>query len=305
MNGKRQTIWLVSMLSLMVVLSAYYLFTEDSGVSSPKETAGTIQVDSVKNSSGDALPSTADSGAEVSEVTSQNTDSSADPGAAADTGVAADPNTAADPNAAASSEADDTNSPAAGTDNGKSAADSSSEGAKDQTSDSAPAESAKPDSASADNGKDSASADNGKDSTSADGSASKSDAAVLNEVASQSASASSLFTNYLYERDQKNLKEQQDLMAKINDMDKSPADSAAAQEQLHQLEEKESKITGIEEKLQQQYSEAIVKEEGNSYKVVVLSSKLDVKQAASIIDLVMKELSVSQDKVSVQHVSEE
>jgi stage III sporulation protein AH len=30
MNAKRQTIWLVSMLSLMVVLSAYYLFTEDS-----------------------------------------------------------------------------------------------------------------------------------------------------------------------------------------------------------------------------------------------------------------------------------
>ncbi|MBO9598190.1 MAG: SpoIIIAH-like family protein, partial [Cohnella sp.] len=29
MNNKRQTIWLVSMLSLMVVLSAYYLFTED------------------------------------------------------------------------------------------------------------------------------------------------------------------------------------------------------------------------------------------------------------------------------------
>lgn len=29
MNSRRQTIWLVSMLSLMVVLSAYYLFTED------------------------------------------------------------------------------------------------------------------------------------------------------------------------------------------------------------------------------------------------------------------------------------
>jgi stage III sporulation protein AH len=29
MNTKRQTIWLVSMLSLMVILSAYYLFTED------------------------------------------------------------------------------------------------------------------------------------------------------------------------------------------------------------------------------------------------------------------------------------
>lgn len=31
MNTKRQTIWLVSMLSLMVVLSAYYLFTDNVG----------------------------------------------------------------------------------------------------------------------------------------------------------------------------------------------------------------------------------------------------------------------------------
>ncbi|MBJ6364241.1 SpoIIIAH-like family protein [Paenibacillus sp. GCM10012307] len=33
MNTKRQTVWLVSMLSLMVILSAYYLFTEDSSAS--------------------------------------------------------------------------------------------------------------------------------------------------------------------------------------------------------------------------------------------------------------------------------
>jgi len=33
MNSKRQTVWLVSMLSLMVILSAYYLFTEDTGTS--------------------------------------------------------------------------------------------------------------------------------------------------------------------------------------------------------------------------------------------------------------------------------
>ncbi|SDR88954.1 stage III sporulation protein AH [Paenibacillaceae bacterium GAS479] len=41
MNSKRQTIWLVSMLSLMVVLSAYYLFTEDTGTKGLKDTAQT------------------------------------------------------------------------------------------------------------------------------------------------------------------------------------------------------------------------------------------------------------------------
>ena len=40
MNAKRQTIWLVSMLSLMVVLSVYYLFTEDAGTSDPLAQSG-------------------------------------------------------------------------------------------------------------------------------------------------------------------------------------------------------------------------------------------------------------------------
>lgn len=47
MNNKRQTVWLVSMLSLMVILSAYYLFTEDSGpVNAP--VADSQQVDGIK-----------------------------------------------------------------------------------------------------------------------------------------------------------------------------------------------------------------------------------------------------------------
>ncbi len=41
MNNKRQTIWLVSMLSLMVILSAYYLFTED--VTPPSQSASESQ----------------------------------------------------------------------------------------------------------------------------------------------------------------------------------------------------------------------------------------------------------------------
>jgi stage III sporulation protein AH len=35
MNTKRQTVWLVSMLSLMVILSAYYLFTGETGSNKP------------------------------------------------------------------------------------------------------------------------------------------------------------------------------------------------------------------------------------------------------------------------------
>ncbi|MNC45963.1 SpoIIIAH-like protein [compost metagenome] len=115
-----------------------------------------------------------------------------------------------------------------------------------------------------------------------------------------------MFNNYLFEREQQNLKNYNDLIAQINDMEKTPAENAVAQEQLSKLEEKESKINDIETQLQQKYGEAIVKEEtGDSYTVVVLSDKLDVKQAVGIVDLVMKELSVTQDKIRVQYVSEQ
>lgn len=53
MNTKRQTIWLVSMLSIMVVLSAYYLFTDDVNelnVASDELSTEDIVVDSVGTS---------------------------------------------------------------------------------------------------------------------------------------------------------------------------------------------------------------------------------------------------------------
>lgn len=300
MNGKRQTIWLVSMLSLMVVLSAYYLFTEDSGASVPKDTAGTMQVDSLKKDTANAaLPTVGDKGIVVNEVVNQG-DVVAD-GGVVDNATATDDSAAtATTDDSATTEVKDDSSKAAA-DSGNSEKASTDTAAKDssKTSDTAAKDTAAKDTAT----KDTAAKDTAATTTSK--TPAKNDKEILDEVASQSVSASSMFTNYLYEREQKNLKSQQDLLALINDMEKTPADNAVAQEQLLNLEEKESKITGIEEQLQQKYGEAIVKEEaGDSYKVVVLSDKLDVKQAVSIVDLVMKELSVSQDKVSVQYVSE-
>lgn len=286
MNGKRQTIWLVSMLSLMVVLSAYYLFTEDSGASIPKDTAGTMQVDSVKNITDTALPTVGDSGLVINEVVTQGD-------VVADAGVT-DEITSTE-NTDDSSKATTDN-----TDADKTAAETTSKDTP--VTDTATKDTPVTDTATKDTAKDKT-----KDTAATtEKTPVKDDAAILDEVASQSVSASSMFNNYLYEREQKNLKDQNDLLALINDMDKTPADNAIASEQLRSLEEKESKITGIEEQLQQKYGEAIVKEEaGDSYKVVVLSDKLDVKQAVGIVDLVMKELSVSQDKVSVQYVSEQ
>ncbi|MEK3683979.1 SpoIIIAH-like family protein [Paenibacillus sp. FSL R10-2736] len=296
MKGKRQTIWLVSMLSLMVVLSAYYLFTEDTGASIPKETAGSIQVDTVKDGTGGGTATTLDSGLVINEVTT-------DDSVTADAGAQTEDSKTAAVTEDAGKDAADKTAAAAVTD------DSTSAAVTDDSSAAANSSSADKDTAAANTAdktdKPAASADKSA-AASTEKTPAKDDAAILDEVASQSVSASSMFTNYLYEREQQNLKDHNDLLALINDMDKTPAENAVAQEQLSKLEEKESKITGIEEQLQQKYGEAIVKEEaGDAYTIVVLSDKLDVKQAVGIVDLVMKELSVSQDKIKVQYVSEQ
>ncbi|UQZ32544.1 mutants block sporulation after engulfment (stage III sporulation) [Paenibacillus sp. PK3_47] len=308
MKGKRQTIWLVSMLSLMVVLSAYYLFTEDSGTSIPQETAGSIQVDTVKDGAGNSDAAVLDSGLVINEVDTQDAlTTDADTEAAAVTGESSDNTAAEDSSAAAVTE----DPAAAVTEDSSAASDGSTEADSSTTADSGAAAGSKDTAAADTNTGKPAATDSGSAAADKDSSAAadaeepaKGDEEILKEVAAQSASASSLFNNYEYEREQQNLKNYNDLLAQINDMEKTPAENAAAHEQLSKLEEKESKISDIEVKLQQKYGEAIVKEEtGNAYTVVVMSEKLDVKQAVGIVDMVMKELSVTQDKIRVQYVS--
>ena len=94
-----------------------------------------------------------------------------------------------------------------------------------------------------------------------------------------------------------------ELMTKIDNHENKPEQTAQATEQLKAAEAKEEVILSIEEALQQQYGNAVVKEESEKYNVVVLSEKLDAKGAAGIVSLVMKELKVSPDKVTVQYVA--
>lgn len=70
MNSKRQTVWLVSMLSLMVVLSAYYLFTEDVSQLELNTAGGTQSKEIIINAGQlDGLPQGADN---VQAPTKQN-----------------------------------------------------------------------------------------------------------------------------------------------------------------------------------------------------------------------------------------
>lgn len=126
----------------------------------------------------------------------------------------------------------------------------------------------------------------------------------MKQMEAQGIASSDSLTAYQFERTQENLKKQEELMQAINDEKKSLEESAMAQQELSALEEKEEKIYDIEERLRQQYANAVVAEDGNKYKVVVVSEKMEAKEAVSIMDLVMKELDVSQDKVSVQYVTQ-
>lgn len=280
MNNKRQTIWLVSMLSLMVILSAYYLFTEDSGPVNPP-VADSQQVDGMKQSEAKETAGLLDTtdGLVINEVV--------DSGKVTDDAGAADP--AGNAAGIEGQEAGNTEkTPAAeqGVKEGES--DKKTDGAAEQGTTAVPETGNKTD---------------GK----TEGGTAKSDEEVLKEMEQQNTavSASSQFQNYQWQREENNNRKYEELMTVAGDLSKTPEENAKATEQLRALEDKEAKITGIEETLSQQYANAIVQEEADKYKVVVLSDKLDVKQAVSIVDLVMKELSVSQNKISVQYVTEQ
>ncbi|WP_025681652.1 SpoIIIAH-like family protein [Paenibacillus massiliensis] len=266
MNNKRQTIWLVSMLSLMVVLSAYYLFTESPAPDNPP-VADSEQVTDL-NASAAQETTTGDSstpdGLVINEVvTDEITSTNQEDGTtgAEVQGAGESPSTAGtqDPTAPDKTTITD----------------------KETTPQSTA-------------------------TTEQPQATAKTDDQVLKEVAAdQNAkpTAAAVIDDYLLERDVSNQKKHEELTAAMND--KASEDAAAAQRELQALEDKQAKITGIEEELQQQYASAVVREEDNDkYKVVVLSDKMDAKQAVGIVDRVMKELNVTQDKISVQYVAE-
>ncbi|MNO21738.1 Stage III sporulation protein AH [compost metagenome] len=262
MKSKRQTVWLVSMLSLMVLLSAYYLFTDD-GPSTSTVAEGqkvtTMENGNVQETTSGEL--TANDEVILSEVASDNgegsvVDESGDAGKSDTTGSTA-----------------------------QEEAEGKADWSADKTTDPSGSESGK-------------TTEDGKNNTAV------SDENVLKQLENQGAAGADSLTAYQFERSEQNMKKQDDLLQAINDENKTLDEAAMAQKELNALSEKEEKIYFIEEKLQQQYSNAVVTEADNKYKVVVVSEKLEAKEAVSIMDLVIKELGVSQDKVSVQYIAQ-
>lgn len=259
MRSKRQTVWLVSMLSLMVLLSAYYLFTEDSP-QAPSQVADGQEVTTMDNSA-------------IKETVLD--DSLSDENEVIVTEVASDDgeSTVTDENNSAG-----TVDPAEGVTEEK-AEDSAVDPSSNDT-------------------------DTGKTTNTPPSDPTAKDEDVLKQLENQGTSSADSLTAYQFQRSEQNMKKQDELLQAINDENKTLDEAVLAQKELSALEEKEERIYDIEEKLQQKYSNAVVQESDNKYKVVVLSDKLEAKEAVTIMDLVIKELGVSQDKVSVQYITQ-
>lgn len=231
MNAKRQTIWLVSMLSLMVVLSAYYLFTEE--VPSPaKEAASHTHVE--QNPKGDVAESDKMPEIKVTEVATDQEEKADDK----------------DKQPTASFEDADKD-----------------EGAK----------------------------------TGAETQQSK-EQAVLDKVETEGVMKRSSIEELQMKRSEKVQQEMERLLNKINSS--SGEETAAAYEEMTKLEDQEAKIANLETELQKQYHNAVIKQENDKYQVLVQIDKMDVKEAVDIVGKLMKDLNVTQDKVSVEYVTE-
>ncbi|MDK8179338.1 SpoIIIAH-like family protein [Paenibacillus sp. UMB4589-SE434] len=253
MNTKRQTIWLVSMLSLMVVLSAYYLFTEDT---TSKQTATGTQAEQVIK--GDATEVGQLPNVQITEVS------------------AGDSNTAGKEQANAGEKK--------GTEN------IANGNAGHDTQDPTGAPSPAP----ADTSKSVA----GKEDT-------KTNEDVLNEAVAGGVTKRSMIEEKQMERNEQYQQNIERLLGIINDTTNITGDKLTkAYDEMHQLDEREQKITNLETELQKEYDNAVITQDNDRYKVVVQSAKLEVKQAVDIMDKLIKELNVTQDKISVQYVSE-
>jgi stage III sporulation protein AH len=222
MNNKRQTIWLVSMLSLMVILSAYYLFTED--VPSTDNALSTQQTDIVDTGKVSTAKNDGVTVTEVDQITDSLTGTETN-GVLGEAGADKAPTT-------------DTISPE--------------------------------------------------------------DKQVLKGMTNLQ--GSQLLDQTQMDRMDSVSKTAEKLRAVIANTKVSQGEATKAIEELSRLEDTDERITSLQEKLLQDFENAVVSEEDTNFKVIVLSDKLEKKQAVSIIDMATKELDVTPDRVTVQYV---
>lgn len=251
MNTKRQTIWLVSMLSLMVVLSAYYLFTEDTSAPA-KQTVDNVRTEQTLK--GDAT--------EVGQlpeiiVTEVSTGHGADPSATDKDGAASTQDNGSQNNATGTPATNGSGTEADGKNTGT---DTSAAAKEDKEKE------------------------------------------MLDKIEAEGVMKRSTIEELQMQRAEKYQQEMEKLMGDLNST--SSEKTAAVHDEMGKLEDHETKLAALETELQKQYHSAVITQDNDKYQVLVQSNKLEAKDAVEIVDKVMKDLNVTQDKIVVEYVSE-
>ncbi|MDF2960026.1 MAG: stage sporulation protein [Paenibacillus sp.] len=280
MNSKRQTIWLVSMLSLMVVLSAYYLFTED---------VNNLQFTSTEPSKTSGTAASSSTGASAKEIVVNTNDLNVNPAPA---GAQTDKKT----NAAATPEtkANDTKQPEANPAKPEQKESSiKTENGSNTGSNAAPS------------GTTSSTVTDTKGTqptAKADNQVSDADAKVLQQVMTQAKSGTDYFTSLGLKRNEDLAKQTEKWLTIISDPKQTPEAAANAEAELRKIQDNEAKVTSLEETLMKEFPQAVITEDSSKWKVTVQSNKLEKSQAVSIIEKVMNEMNVGPEKIVVQYV---
>jgi stage III sporulation protein AH len=268
MKTKRQTIWLVSMLSLMVVLSAYYLFTEDVSKleftttgSTVTELAGTQATREIN-------------GLSAKDVVIHTNDLNVKPAESQTT-----------PKATATTQSGSVTTPAP----------SVKQQPVAQANPTAPATPVKAASPNPD-------PSITKPVTQTKETVNDADAKVLKQVMTQAKSGSDYFAGLGLKRNEELAKLTEKWMTILADPKQSATAAADAEAELQKLRDNEAKVTNLEDVLMMEFPQAVITEESSKWRVTVQSNKLEKSQAVSIIDRVMSELNVGADKIVVQFV---
>ncbi|MEK8132745.1 SpoIIIAH-like family protein [Paenibacillus filicis] len=263
MNSKKQTIWLVSMLSLMVVLSAYYLFTEDVKELDVATSATGIKTNEIVVNTGQSdvsHPAGSDAKAVSGHADNKTTAKATDP-------KATDPK-AADPKAGSAK----AETPAGATDAAKS---SKSAAAGDKA--------AQP-----------VSKTEKSDSTT--------DAQALQNVqgAAKATSGTDYFLTAQMKRHDELSKQVEALMTIALDKNKTKEEAAKAQEELAKLQDTQDRVDSLEESLMKDFPQAIVTQDASKWKITVQATKLVPSQAVTIVDKAIQELGIRPDQIKVE-----
>ncbi|WP_028548782.1 SpoIIIAH-like family protein [Paenibacillus sp. UNC451MF] len=262
MNTKRQTIWLVSMLSLMVVLSAYYLFTEDVNkldMSSSSTTNSPTAKEIVVNTNDLNVKQT------PSDIKA-DTKTDAKAGTTAPEAKQSGTNQTTQETKASSVKTDSTSSTKTDT-NAKTDANS-----------------------------------NSQPTTKANEQVSPADAKVLQQVQTQAKSGTDYFINLGLKRDEDIAKQSEKWVTVLSDSKQTQEAAANAAVELQKLQDNETKISNLEESLMKDFPQAVITQESSKWRVTVQSTKLEKSQAVSIVEKVMQEMNVGPEKIVVQYI---